>query len=248
MSSVNKSAIIGAGALLGVLVAALLMIPDRPPDPVYRGRAASAWIAELTSSDYRMRTEAGEAMRALGTESIPQLTRALNKKNLPFRPLLVAVGSKVPFLNIPATDAMLVREKAAHTLGEMGPAARTAIPELILALRNSNPDVLAEVERSLRKMRRFSLPPLLQALVHRDARVRAGAADVLKEFGEPARVAVPALLARLHDKNPSVRGRAAAALGVLGEGDITVVNALASSLSDKDSDFRAADAESLGHL
>jgi HEAT repeat protein len=244
----NKSAIGAAGALLGVLVATVLFMPERPSDPVYRGRTVSAWVGELTSSDYRMRTEAGEAMRALGPAAIPHLTRALNKKNLPFRPFLVTIGRKVPFLSIPGADAMLVREHAAHALGDMGLAANAAIPELILALRNSNPDVLAEVERSLRKMWRSALPSLLQALTHQDARIRGGAAEVLKEFGEPAKVAMPALLARLRDESAAVRVRAATALGVLGQENLTVVKALVTALSDGNSDVRGAAAESLGRL
>jgi HEAT repeat protein len=75
------------------------------------------------------------------------------------------------------------RKKAAHKLGNAGPADETVVPALVAALQD------------------------------RDAGVRGEAALALAKFGPSARDAVPALTALQQDRDATVRAYAADAVG-----------------------------------
>src|SRR5437867_462483 len=135
---IRKAAMLCVAMLLGVAFAVPFLKRQNPVDPIHRGKAVSSWLVELTSSDYRVREEAEDALRAVGAEAIPQLIRGLQKKDFPLRKATAAVTRRIPFLRIDLADSVLMRENAARMLGELGPRASSAIPDLIRALKDQD--------------------------------------------------------------------------------------------------------------
>ena len=120
-----------------------------------------------------------------------------------------------------------VRGMAAEKLGEMGPAARSAVKPLAAALADEDLNVRYWAARALGRMaeqageavpalvgaRRTTLPGRgLQGPMRYYADVRAVSAEALGQIGAPARMALPALKEALSDEDRSVRDAAAEAV------------------------------------
>src|SRR6266511_387980 len=148
----RRAVIICLALLLGVVMAVAFRGLPGPADPIQRGKAVSAWMVELTSSDHRIRGEAADTIRALGPTALPQLIRGLQKKDLPLQQAAAALARRIPGIRIPFADSKPIRVAAAWMLGGLGPRARPAVPNLIDALRDADADVRLEVERSLRRV------------------------------------------------------------------------------------------------
>jgi HEAT repeat protein len=106
------------------------------------------------------------------------------------------------------------RANAAEALGDLGPAAKTAIPSLVLAMRDEAEAVREQATLALVEIGadEGAVPALTGAVQDSDAVVRAGAASALGGIGSGARSAVPALIEALKDHDPSVKCAAADAL------------------------------------
>jgi HEAT repeat protein len=163
-----------------------------------------------------LRARAAETLGDVGEQllaSIPAIRSALKGLVLTERDAairtaalmaLVQIGpqtrSQVPALiDALADEVAFVRLNAAHTLREMGPAARAAIAALTTAsLRDADFRVRFESAIALWKIDRRThgvLTTLIQGLQHEEELLRWMAADTLGEMGDEAREAVPALLA-----------------------------------------------------
>ncbi len=118
-----------------------------------------------------------------------QTIRVLWRLNEPTEPL---VSSLCDFLN---ADASPVGVQALEVLGEMGPAARLALPTLLKLLEKPTLPLVG---------RRWGPP-------HRAAVIRT-----LGEIGPEARAAVPALIATLNKDNYFLRNEVAVALASMG--------------------------------
>lgn len=111
-----------------------------------------------------------------------------------------------------------VRRGAAEALGQAGPAAQQAIPELQAALTDE------------------------------DGGVRRAAADALDRIGPDAVAAVPALIDALKDKDPEVRSQAALALSDIVPDHERVAPPLILALKDPDRNVRKTVVVALGRL
>jgi hypothetical protein len=134
--------------------------------------------------------------------------------------------------------AMLLKElrqgepKAAYLLGQMGPAAKDAIPTLVeMLLREPRPgDSLADNSAiALGKIGPDAVPALIRVLQDRKATVAwPHAASAVKAIGPPAREAVPALVdvAKAPNKDVLTPCLAVDALGAIGPAAKDAVPAL----------------------
>ncbi len=131
-----------------------------------------------------------------------------------------------------------VRYRAAQTLGQLGPLAKFAVPELREALEDKHPLVRIKVAEALWKIEQTPsatlLPVLLAALKDKDAGVRAAAPPVIALMGTKAKNALPALTEALKDKELEVKLAAVAALGDLGPVAKDRAGALLDLASDKE--------------
>ncbi|HEY6549159.1 MAG TPA: HEAT repeat domain-containing protein [Vicinamibacteria bacterium] len=108
------------------------------------------------------------------------------------------------------------RAAAARILGELGPAAKDAVPGLQEALLDADKDVRRSAARSLGDVGRPAqpaVPALGKALKDGDAAVRQAAAYALGRIGDPA--AKPFLEAAKKDTNEGVKRAAKDALKAL---------------------------------
>ena len=165
--------------------------------------------------------------------------RAMGEAALPALPALAdAVRSRKKRLRL---DAIFVIEG-------FGPAARTAVPALLQALRSDDDDTAAAAADTLGAIGVDAVPGLLEALESANWRVRLSGSQGLGVAGPAAKDAVAALLDRASDEEEqdSVATRAIWALGEIG--DASVLEALAEVL-ERDGGLRGCwIAEQLGRF
>ena len=109
---------------------------------------------------------------------------------------------------------------AADSLGNMGPSAEEAIPDLIMVLGDEHAMVRQQAEKALAQIGGASIPALITALNHRDTIIRCSAADALGLMGPRAEAAVPALASLLGGPEYEVSRHAATALGFIGPASV----------------------------
>jgi hypothetical protein len=114
-----------------------------------------------------------------------------------------------------------VRQYAVSALGDIGPAAATAVPTLIAILKAPTGELQPGKEDRKRA-----------------ANSRSAAAAALGSLGPAAKGAVPALAAALKDENVPVRRWAATSLGEMGPEGRSAVPALVQALGDYDAQVR----------
>ena len=107
-----------------------------------------------------------------------------------------------------------------EVLGRLGPEARGAVPELVVALGDTTETTREAAKDALRQIGRGAVAPLIEALECEDATVRRHAASTLGEFGPDGRDAVPGLVEVLEDPSRGVRFASATAIGKIDPGDL----------------------------
>jgi HEAT repeat protein len=190
--------------------------------------AASA--TEVRRSTPGNRSEAAIAsLKALGTPAVPPLIQiAGNEKEKP-----------------------KVRRRAIQALGELGEAAKSAIPELTIILESNRKDLKLATLTALAEMgesARIAVPQLKKALKSRDEQIRMGAAQVLGKIGSPAKDAMPTLIDALNDPRKSVRTSVIDAIANFGAEAKPAITELTQALNDSDYDVRIAAILALGKL
>jgi HEAT repeat protein len=177
----------------------------------------------------------------------------------------IAVPMLIDLLRNSVTD---VREAAFDALGEMGPAAKNALPALTEILRG--PDTAADTANNgfyggfyaggpkmdaLQTVCWMSeLPEASDAIIAATSVFRGKGEKglspslVFQAMGPNAKPAVPALIGLLQEKSGNTQGYAARALGAIGPSAAAAIPALAGLLDDKDQFVRVSAVEALGHL
>lgn len=114
------------------------------------------------------------------------------------------------------SEKVAERAAAARILGELGPAAKEAVPDLQAALGDADKDVRRCAARALGDIGRASKPAVAalgKTLKDGDAQVRQAAAYALGRIGDPG--AKPFLEAAKKDTNEGVKRAAKDALKAL---------------------------------
>jgi HEAT repeat protein len=128
-----------------------------------------------------------------------------------------------------------VRSEAVMALGEMGPAARTAIPALLATLEDDELRLLEPlVAVTLGNVGESAVPALQKALAGKKVPQKRAAAFALAQIGPKAADAVPALTETLNDGEAEVRALAAKALGKVGPAAKGSVPKLEAALQDRE--------------
>ena len=174
-----------------------------------------------TSSGVSMR--AAMALGRIGPPAVPELTKALKDNH----------------------DQ--TRQSAIYGLSLAGADAHTAVPSLIEALQEPNPEIRDRAFDALSQIRHPStVTALSRKLRHSSAGVRVLAARCLASMGPWAREAIPFLIEASGDTDSDVRQSAVEALGKIRPNSETVIAALSKALSDPRPHVRAKAAEALG--
>ncbi|OUL28630.1 hypothetical protein BV378_07165 [Nostoc sp. RF31YmG] len=143
------------------------------------------------------------------------------------------------------------RQRAAEELGNIGLSAKSAVPEILRALKNEDAKVRGSAAEALGKLgnaSEFVLKELVVLLADMDSDVRANAAEALGILGNDSEPVLQGILGLLTDKVALVRRIAAEALGKLGNTSETVQQGLLRILTDDITLVRLTSAEALGKL
>src|SRR5262249_11525225 len=110
-----------------------------------------------------------------------------------------------------------VRKRAAECLGDVGPSAKAAVPELIKAVKDADPTVSWAAIDALGLIgpdAAEAVPTLVEAL--KETNQRGAAVDALGQISRKAQAAIPALETLVKGEDESVRWAVAAALVRIG--------------------------------
>ncbi|HEY7308060.1 MAG TPA: HEAT repeat domain-containing protein [Gemmataceae bacterium] len=137
-------------------------------------------------------------------------------------PFGIAAGGEQKPATIPdlihqlSSNDFHARQYAARQLGNLGLAARDAVPALGKALHDNFPEVRGSAGKALGQIGTPAVAELVKALKDRDAGIRTRAVQALGQAGPDAKEAVPALIEALKDTHVDVRVAAVDALGEMG--------------------------------
>ena len=195
------------GTRLIVLVTVLLLVSESAlvqSEPAPETKSVSAWLKEWGedvhySVSYDREHDAYKALRELGPAAVAPLIQALGQ----------STGD--------STQDWWTRDNAAFVLGDIGPAAKAGIPDLVALLdaksakiRGWAANVLGKIGPDAHK----AVPKLLDCL--KDEATRGRAAEALGEIGADATSVVPALIELRKDENSNVQRCAIIGLGNFG--------------------------------
>lgn len=173
--------------------------------PRYQGRLLTTWIDLANSQDP---AASAAARLVLNTNIIPQLTRTMFQDTNDSRLRLAVIDQLInlPGVQIYFTTADTRRAGAAAALGQLGPLANTAIPDLIKVLKGSDtpprPNATAALGQ-IHSQPEIVIPLLVTLLDDPQDGVPASAATALGEFGDLAKPAIPKMreLLKVWDKD-----------------------------------------------
>jgi len=208
-----------------------------PRQPAYHGRALSAWLPALQHPSPLVRHGAQEAVRKMGTNTVPYLRQFLHAQDSFLKTNLVALLRRQSLVKVEMVMARERRVQAALACVELGPDARPVIADL---LEFSKADTFCGnlAEAALAGTGTVAVPPLCAALTNADYKIRKAAIGALANIRPQADSALPALTKCLKDKDAVIRATAAQALGRAGVPSTEVVRALMQALGDPDFNVR----------
>lgn len=122
----------------------VLAISYSSREPVYQGRPLSAWLRGFESDSRFARWESAEAIRGIGSNSLPVLMTYLRspvgRHEPKWRQTLQFFLNKQRLFKVNHHDAPDLREQAFAALYTLGPAAMDAVPEMERLLHENPPD------------------------------------------------------------------------------------------------------------
>jgi hypothetical protein len=210
-------------SLLGVAVIGLLILLAHPNDtePVYLGKPLGVWIADShATNNPQSRDAAFVAVRAMGTHAIPSLLRVLRAQDSPFKLMLVALAQKQHIIPIHYSQPSLNYDLATVALFELGPKAKSAVPELLrIYEENPSPKIRYDIPGVLGSIgpdAKAAIPLLLRNAASTSPVVRDCAVEALGGIHAEPDLVVPVLVKALQDPAPTIQRKAIAALGKYG--------------------------------
>jgi hypothetical protein len=205
---------------------------DRSEKPIVALIEALHYERQSISIQNLVRQFAAASLAELGPmtkEALPVLEQTLKSEQdsgicIAAASALAAIGPEaVPALTSALTDAEYdKRWPILQALGELGSAAKQAVPVLMKVLQDQ--------------------------VLHDYLGVRRGAAESLGKIGPEARAAIPALIEALKDENWTVRSAAAGALGEIGPDTWDVASALNDARNDDNQWVREAAGQALAKV
>jgi HEAT repeat protein len=248
--------IIGIVFVVVVMVVAFNRLIPREPE--YQGRPLTSWLKKFGDGDTNnsltwerwpdltpAQMEAAEAIRQMGTNSLPYLLRALTNQDSKLKLIVMSVLHKQSRFKVPVPMADEDRRRAALALHALGPMAKPAIPELTRYLNDYPAGKSAAI--ALAGIGPEGWAVLTQALTNKNGWTTICAAWALGNH----RATVPGTVAALIGQVTNSTGGSAAltewALAEIGQDSEVVVPVLIHSLqSSSANDVRWSAAQALG--
>ncbi len=212
-----------------------------------RARAAIALFSLYGVPDQELVPALGEALSVKDPEIRFYAMLALDELGPAVQPvipaLIEALGDQEPWRQ---TSLYYVPRISQRILFRLGPSA---IPSLVKALDNRNPDIRAGAAAALGLIGSDSAP-VVQALTKalKDRRIRAEAALALWRIDPDVPRAVPALLQALRDPDPELRAQAAYCIREMSSDAEFAIPALIRRLKDDSPVVQRSAAYALGEI
>lgn len=234
-------------------------------EPGEKGTADTALAtlqSGLESTEERARIESARALGHVGNiaeRAIPSLCTALKDDQPHVQAFAAEALARIGTPSISCVLEGLNDDKSRHwavvVLGEIGPAATSAVPALLKVLKSEDVVSRGEAALALGAIKPDAadvVDALAGALKDKNGMVRASAAYALGEIGAPAKPSVPALLEATKTEDAFLNSLAAITLIKLqleiNEETKEVVGVLAGALKDEHPRIRLAACESLATI
>jgi HEAT repeat protein len=244
-----------------LLVVLLIAIPgivwialnSRESEPAYQGKSLSSWLAQRNSQTW-------PAITNMGDKAVPFLARKLEARFDPYSKLHQSLEHKLPLKAmrmLPAprfrgrSDYFEQRRGAASYLGMLGATAKPAIPALLNALRDPEPEIRFPAARALEGISPGDerlMPTFLGLLNDKAGNVRQAGALGLQKYGPKASAAVPRLIWMLKNDYSLDQWASAQTLGIIGSNAVAAVPALTEALSVTNAYVRVCAARALWRI
>jgi len=252
---------IALAVLLAVIATVAAFMALRPREPVFQGNGLSEWLddyQDAAQQDGGINTTM-QAVRAMGTNAVPFLRRALHRRDNGLDRAYRRLWPKLPAwlrdrVPKPRTEGERIRTWAPAFLRALGPAALRAIPDLVNALEDESWSVrynatvvLGELAPNTRDAGSVA-SALFTATADSNATVRGGAYYALGKFTQEAKAVMPHLGRGLEDKSPYVRSSTIAALAGFGSDAKETLPKLIQALADSDAQVRQAASNALARI
>ena len=161
-------------AAIGMLVWQVFSLRE----PSYQGRSMSVWLEEYNRAGALDKTgPASEAIRAMGTNTLPHLLVHLKRKDSPLKLRLFLLAEKHHLAFAPPPRQTPFLSPALLSLKALGPTAKPLIPELLQLFENANTH--REGGLALFSIGPESIPAFERACEHTNLTVRIEAASFL---------------------------------------------------------------------
>jgi len=181
-------------------------------ETLYAGKSIAYWQQQLNSPDAGV---SNQAIAVVNAQVIPQIVDQMfhDKNDSKLRLAVIGVLNGLPGIQINYMEADGRRSGAAGNLGDLGPVAKAAVPDLVKAIKENDAAIRGVAISSLGKIRSEpdTVIPLLIPYLE-DDNFDVAAAGALAEFGGLAKAAVPKLLPLLHAKDDDDQAAAGEAL------------------------------------
>jgi HEAT repeat protein len=214
-------------------------------EPGHDGQPLSYHLFSLTYGDVRRERAAREAVRAIGSNAVPQLIRILESRESRFKTCFNEMVRRQSLIRFRVEPLAVRQMHAAIACQELGPVAAPAIPALAALV--ADPELAQWAVPALAEIGPQTFPLLTNALFSGNATAKAAAAGSLRHT-RPRELAVPPLLRTLESPDARLRSLAAESLGALGLDASAIVSALIPRLDDVNHSVRISAARSLGWL
>ncbi|MCC7433480.1 MAG: HEAT repeat domain-containing protein [Methanoregulaceae archaeon] len=217
-----------------------------PQGPMWQGKAFHEWLDDSNPNVWR--DPSVEILQTMETGLLVKTLRTyLNSVNPPswWDPIFHPNREQV------VNSHESPQSQAAYVLGELGPRAGPAFPDLLRATKHPDFNVQSESIKALGKLRLHpekTLPFLISLLSDASQPVRLAAITAIGNFEEEAKPSFPQWKKALTDENESVRRVAMETLFQVGIPRSTVLPLLKQNLNAPEDRVRESAAYRLGRL
>lgn len=179
---------------------------------LYAGKTFDYWRQQLYGRDVGA---SNAAFAVVNSQLIPQFVDTMfhDTNDSSVKLSLIKILNGLPGVQIDYIEADARRARAVESLGALGPAAKSALPDLIKVMKENNLVISVAAISSLGKIHsepETVIPFLIPYL--EDDNLDVAAAGALAEFGDLAKPAVPKLLPLLNAKDDDDQAAAREAL------------------------------------
>ena len=247
--------VVAGGAVMSECVAS-----EPPPEKaVYHGKSIPEWVQLLNADNAKVRKEAVNALGMIGTAAIPDVLDVLKRNDLGKFAAAEAMGK----FGRPAVASLLpllkskneeVVTNGVQALGEIGPDAKDAIPDLIdlMKRQKSNYRIAYPLADTFGMIGRPAAQPVLGLLREAwrtgDTVLIGESINSLGKIGPDAAISVPDLMDSYNRGNSYVRRYAAEALGRIGPKASDALPMLIRGLADDERSVRKDVSLAIGRI